>query len=511
MASVLFKFGNQAAFDALASGAGYDSNSLYFIEDTARLYKGSVLMSEQAIFTTTVPQFGSAKENRIYVVTSADGVSLYVKSSTEMVQVGGGTVKAGAITSIEAFNESVITKAAGLVQGVMPDSDTTIPTASAVKGAIEKAAAELSKKIEDLGDPVVNASAARSEDNSGTVITLTRASNTNPISLTVGDLFLTSAEYDSVTHKLKLFVKDVEQPVEVDLGELIPQAVTTADVALKEEIIVTTPVGNFKKGDVINPADVADLQTLLVSMLSQDSNPTVTQPSASVALTNAGAKEVGTEFTPSYSVTLNPGSYSANKNGNQPTGVTATSYAVTDTNGGSASTQTGSFTKFTVTDSTNYSVSAIVNYGDGNIPTTYLGKEYAAGQIKAGSKTAKSSSVTPFRNCFWGYKGASNLISPATGITAAQIKALGNKNSSAPNSLRATDMQQIFVAVPSRLGYTSMELKDTGTGLPVTVSGSVTVQVGGLNDYSPIDYTVFYSDNAAAAPGTTTYSITLAK
>ena len=485
MASVLFKFGNQAAFDALASGAGYDSNSLYFIEDTARLYKGSVLMSEQAIFTTTVPQFGSAKENRIYVVTSADGVSLYVKSSTEMVQVGGGTVKAGAITSIDAFNESVITKAAGLVQGVMPDSDTTIPTASAVKGAIEKAASELSKQIEDLGDPVVNASAARSEDNSGTVITLTRASNTNPISLTVGDLFLTSAEYDSVTHKLKLFVKNVEQPVEVDLGELIPQAVTTADVA--------------------------DLQTLLVSMLSQDSNPTVTQPSASVTLNNAGAKEVGTEFTPSYSVTLNPGSYSANKNGNQPTGITATSYAVTDTNGGSASTQTGSFTKFTVTDSTNYSVNATVNYGDGNIPTTYLGKEYAAGQIKAGSKTAKSSSVTPFRNCFWGYKGASNLISPATGITAAQIKALGNKNSSAPNSLRATDMQQIFVAVPSRLGYKSMELKDTGTGLPVTVNGSVTVQVGGVNDYSPIDYTVFYSDNAAAAPGTTTYSITLAK
>lgn len=137
MASVLFKFGNQAAFDALASGAGYDSNSLYFIEDTARLYKGSVLMGEQAIFTTSVPQFGSAKENRIYVVTSSDGVSLYVKSATEMVQVGGGTVKAGAITSIEAFDESVITKAAGLVEGVMPDSDTTIPTASAVKGAID--------------------------------------------------------------------------------------------------------------------------------------------------------------------------------------------------------------------------------------------------------------------------------------------------------------------------------------------------------------------------------------
>lgn len=505
MASVLFKFGNQAAYDALASGVGYDTNSLYFIEDTARLYKGSVLMSEQAIFVSAVPEFESAKSGRIYVVTSDDTVSLYIKGATQMVQAGGGTVQPGAITSIEAFDDSLITTSTSLEAGALPDSDTVIPTSGAVKDAIETAIQGVTDDITALGDPVTGASAQRNGTNNGTVITLTRASGTNPITVNVSDLFLTSAEYDSASHTLKLYVQGVSDPVEVDLAALIPQAVTTEDVSLSDTIIVTTPVGNFTKGQVVS---VTDLQTFLVDMLSQDSNPTTVQPSVSVSLTGAGAKEVGTQFTPSWSVTLNPGSYSDNKDGAQPTGVTATTYTVTDTNSGSASTQSGSFTQFTVEDTTNYKVNATVAYGDGNIPTTYLGTEYPAGQIKAGSKSGSSSAVTGYRNCFWGYKGASNLISPATGITATQIKALGNTNRNRPSSLAASDMQQIFVAIPANSGVNTLAIVDSGTGLPVTVSGRLTVQVGGVNDYSPIDYYVFYSDNATPAPGSTTYSFT---
>lgn len=495
MASVLFKFGNQAAYDALAT-TGYDTNSLYFIEDTGRLYKGSILMSEQAIFVSAVPEFGAAKAGRIYVVTSEDSASLYVKGTTQMVQVGGGTVQPGAITNLDVFNSSLI--ATGLTEG---STDSQLPTAKAVYDAIQAVAAD----VEALGDPVTGASAKRNEDNNGTVITLTRASGTSPITVNVSDLFLTSAEYDSASHTLKLYVQGVSDPVEVDLADLIPQAVTTEDVSLSDTITVTTPVGNFTKGQVVS---VTDLQTFLVNMLSKDSNPTTVQPSVSVSLTGAGAKEVGTQFTPSWSVTLNPGSYSDNKDGAQPTGVTATTYTVTDTNSGSASTQSGSFTQFTVEDNTNYKVNATVAYGDGNIPTTYLGTEYPAGQIKAGSKSDSSSAVTGYRNCFWGYKGASNLISPATGITAAQIKALGNTNRNRPSSLAASDMQQIFVAIPANSGVNTLAIVDSGTRLPVTVSGRLTVQVGGVNDYSPIDYYVFYSDNATPAPGSTTYSFT---
>ena len=492
MASVLFKFGNQAAYDALASSTGYDTNSLYFIEDTGRLYKGSVLMSEQAIFVSAVPEFNSAKASRIYVVTSEDSASLYVKGATQMVQVGGGTIQPGAITNLNVFNSSLL--ATELTEG---STDSQLPTAKAVYDAIQAVAAD----VEALGDPVTGASAQRNGTNNGTVITLTRASGTNPITVNVSDLFLTSAEYDSASHTLKLYVQGVSDPVEVDLADLIPQAVTTEDVSLSDTITVTTPVGNFTKGQVVS---VTDLQTFLVNMLSQDSNPTTVQPSVSVSLTGAGAKEVGTQFTPSWSVTLNPGSYSDNKDGAQPTGVTATTYTVTDTNSGSASTQSGSFTQFTVEDNTNYKVNATVAYGDGNIPTTYLGTEYPAGQIKAGSKSGSSSAVTGYRNCFWGYKGASNLISPATGITAAQIKALGNTNRNRPSSLAASDMQQIFVAIPANSGVNTLAIVDSGTGLPVTVSGRLTVQVGGVNDYSPIDYYVFYSDNATPAPGSTT-------
>lgn len=496
MASVLFKFGNQAAYDALASSTGYDTNSLYFIQDTGRLYKGSVLMSEQAVFVSAVPEFDTAKANRIYVVTSEDSASLYVKGATQMVQVGGSTVQPGAITNLDVFNSSLL--ATELTEG---STDSQLPTAKAVYDAIQAVAAD----VEALGDPVTGASAERNEDNNGTVITLTRASGTSPITINVSDLFLTSAEYDSASHTLKLYVQGVSDPVEVDLADLIPQAVTTEDVSLSDTITVTTPVGNFTKGQVVS---VTDLQTFLVDMLSKDSNPVTVQPSVSVSLTGAGAKEVGTKFTPSWSVTLNPGSYSDNKDGAQPTGVTATTYTVTDTNSGSASTQSGSFTQFTVEDNTNYKVNATVAYGDGNIPTTYLGTEYPAGQIKAGSKSGSSSAVTGYRNCFWGYKGSSNLISPATGITSTQIKALGNTNRNRPSSLAASDMQQIFVAIPANSGVNTLAIVDSSTGLPVTVSGRVTVQVGGVDDYSPIDYYVFYSDNATAAPGSTTYSFT---
>lgn len=505
MANVLFKFGNQAAYDALASSSGYDTNSLYFIEDTARLYKGSVLMSEQVIFGSDVPEFNTALSGRIYVVTTGDSVSLYVKGATQMVVAGGGSIEPGSITNINVFDDSILTTSTELTSGELPDNDTTIPTSGAVKTAIEQAVSNLTDDITALGDPVTGASAERNESNNGTVITLTRASGTNPITVNVSDLFLTSAEYDAGTHTLKLYVQGVTDPVEVDLSTLIPQAVTTEDVELADTITVTTPVGNFTKGQVIS---VTDLQTFLVNMLSQDSNPTTTQPSVSVSLTGSGAKEVGTQFTPSWSVTLNPGSYSDNKDGAQPTGVTATTYTVTDTNSGSASTQSGSFTQFTVEDNTNYKVNATVAYGDGNIPTTYLGTEYPAGQIKAGSKSGSSSVVTGYRNCFWGYKGASNLISPATGITATQIKALGNINRNRPTSLAASDMQQIFVAIPANSGVNTLAIVDSGTGLPVTVSGRLTVSVGGVDDYSPIDYYVFYSDNATPAPGSTTYNFT---
>lgn len=498
MASVLFKFGNQAAYDALASSTGYDTNSLYFIEDTGRLYKGSVLMSEQAIFVSAVPEFDAAKASRIYVVTSEDSASLYVKGATQMVQVGGGTVQPGAITNLDVFNSSLL--ATELTQG---STDSQLPTAKAVYDAIQAVAAD----VEALGDPVTGASAKRNGTNNGTVITLTRASGTNPITVNVSDLFLTSAEYDSASHTLKLYVQGVSDPVEVDLGQLIPQAVTTEDVELADTITVTTPVGNFTKGQVIS---VTDLQTFLVNMLSQDSNPTTTQPSVSVSLTGAGAKEVGTEFTPSWSVTLNPGAYSANKDGAQPTGVTATSYTVTDTNSGSADTQSGSFTQFTVADDTSYRVSATVAHTAGAVPTTYLGQPYPDGQIKAGSKSGQSSAVTGFRKGFYGA-----VSSKAAAIDSAFVRGLSNSTNSAPANGNTWTIQipvgtlRVAFAYPATLRDVTTVV-DAATKYDVkTAFTKSTVSVEGANSYSGINYKVYVTDFANPTDSANTYTVTI--
>lgn len=514
MASVLFKFGDQAAYDALASGVGYDTNSLYFIEDTARLYKGSVLMSEQAIFVSAVPEFESAKSGRIYVVTAENAVSLYVKGATQMVQAGGGTIQPGAITSIEAFDDGLITTSTSLEAGVLPDSDTVIPTSGAVKDAIETAIQGVTDDITALGDPVTGASAQRNSTNNGTVITLTRASGTNPITVNVSDLFLTSAEYDSVSHTLKLYVQGVSDPVEVDLGQLIPQAVTTSDVSMADEIVVNVAgkdgIGNFKNGDTIDPSEFTDLQSFLVALMSQDTNPTTTQPSVSVSLTGAGAKEVGTEFTPSWSVTLNPGAYSANKDGAQPTNVTATSYTVTDTNSGSASTQSGSFTKFTVADDTNYRVSATVAHTAGAVPTTYLGQPYPDGQIQAGIKSGQSSAVTGFRKGFYGA-----VSSKAAAIDSAFVRGLSNSTNSAPANGNTWTIQipvgtlRVAFAYPATLRDVTTVV-DAATKYDVkTAFTKSTVSVEGANSYSGINYKVYVTDFANPTDAANTYTVTI--
>ena len=109
-----------------------------------------------------------------------------------------------------------------------------------------------------------------------------------------------------------------------------------------KDLVFTQAFGKYApdgSGSVTIPTETNDMsiQDLLESAFAEEKNPKTTHPSTSVTLTGAGAKEVGTEFTPSYSVSFNPGSYEYGP----ATGVTATAYAVTDTYSGSATTQAG--------------------------------------------------------------------------------------------------------------------------------------------------------------------------
>lgn len=515
MANVSFATGLQEAYQALVSASTVDENVIYFITDTRRIYKGSTqvadVSSQQIVFTTSTPTPEASQEGILYVATVDGTTTIYTKISEEMVVVGGGEATSVADGSIVFSSLSPDMVATSISDS---PSEAKIPTEKAVKDYVDSIQEALSTTLDGVVASVTVPEEAQPE--SGTLLRITKVDGTHS-DITIADLFLSAASYDSETHILTLTVGDGASTVEVNLEDLVPQSVNASQVAMAREITVTAKTGNLNPGDkVILTGDpqsgeikAADVQAMFEAILSKDVNPTTVQPSASVSLTGAGAKEVGTQFTPSYSASLKPGSYNVEGQEPQATGVTATSYAITDTNSGSADTQSGSLTAFTVEDDTDYYVSATISYGDGSIPKTFLGNEYPAGQIKAGSKSATSSHVTGFRNCWWGFKNAASLISAPESITSAEIKALGSSNRNKPTSYKPSgNWQQMFFAIPATQAN-SLSIVGTDSPLPQTVYGPITVQVGGVSDYSPIAYNVFYVNNASES-SPDTYKLTWA-
>ena len=238
-----------------------------------------------------------------------------------------------------------------------------------------------------------------------------------------------------------------------------------------------------------------NLKEVLAGILAKEENPKITQPSLSITLSGAGAKEVGTSITPTYSTTFNAGSYSYGP----ATGVTATSYSISDTNSSTATTASGSLTAFTVEDGTNYKVSATVNYGDGAIPKTNIGNAYAAGQIKAGSTSANSSTITGYRNTFYG-----SVTDKSGGITSAVIRDLaGKKNGSisSGNTFKAAEAvgaMRVIIALPTPRTCTSIKDENGLNAEALSAFTKITVSVEGANGYTAKEYNVYYKDNAAA-------------
>ena len=246
-------------------------------------------------------------------------------------------------------------------------------------------------------------------------------------------------------------------------GKLNNLEINAETVDTTKEIKVTTAVGNFKKGDTIA---IKDLQSFLTEMLSADSNPVATQPSFNISLTGAGAKEVGSTFSPSYSISTDPGKYVAN-GVTQASGVTFTAYNVTEgirpdgATAGTAETKTGTFTNFVVTDTTNYTISATATHSQGNMPTTYLGKEYPSVRIAAGTLAKKTTSaVTGYRSLFYGTSDAT------TTLDSTAIRALTNGNAPSGRTITFTahaGVKRFIVAIPASSSLSVKSAKITSS------------------------------------------------
>lgn len=285
------------------------------------------------------------------------------------------------------------------------------------------------------------------------------------------------------------------------------------DVYLAAPLTYTAPIGvktvPASGSGTIGTAG-GTLLAALNEILAVAKNPEVTQPSVSISLTEAGAKEVGTQVpTPSYSVTFKTGSYTYGPD----TGITAT-YAVSDSVGNTSTAASGKFENFasgqttvkylTVTDSTNYKVSVTATHTAGAQPKNNLGETThdgvtVPGKIAAGTKTASSSAITGYRNSFWG-----SVTSKSGAPTSAVIRGLsGKKNGTIAagntgDAVEAVGAMRVIIAVPSPRTITSIKDVNGLNAEAFSAFTHVTVDVQGANSYEAKTYNVYYKDNATA-------------
>ena len=287
--------------------------------------------------------------------------------------------------------------------------------------------------------------------------------------------------------------------------------VDASQVMFSQDLVFTETFGKYvpSEGKVTVPANGDSLLDVLLNAFATDSNPSITQPSVSISSSSFKAYEVGTNVTPSYTATLNPGSYQYGP----ATGITATSWNVVDNadEPNTLTTASGSFPQMQVVDGTSYSITATASYGAGAIPNTALGQEYADGQIKAGSKSATKGTITGYRNGFYG-----TTTSQSSGtFESDNIRALTATNKAVTagtvwNISIPVGARSVIFAYPATIRDVTSVLDANGLNAEIkTAFTKVQAQVAGANGYNPIEYKVYYTNYANANDTQNTYKVTI--
>lgn len=280
------------------------------------------------------------------------------------------------------------------------------------------------------------------------------------------------------------------------------------NVYFDEDLTTTSAIGNISltNGQAKIEATGKNLKEVWNKIFVQEKNPTITQPSANITFSEGKAYEVGTTVTPSWNATFNKGSYQYGGD----TGVTVSAWSITDTDSHSANTASGSFPPLTVSDATNYKISAEVTYGNGTIPKTNVGNDYAAGQIKAGKAKATSNAITGYRNSFYGTMTTKDSLSSANirALSGKSGKALANGNTF--NISIPVGAFRVVLAYPYTLRDVT-SIQDVN-GLSAEIKSGFTqstVTVEGANGAAGISYKVYVLDFANANDTQNTYKVTI--
>lgn len=479
MSNVIFSYGVKSQYTSLVTK---DVDTLYFITDTGEIYKGDVLISDKTKlnveFTSIIPEASTSQENILYVATVDGKTTLWAKSGEAMVQVSGGeaTEIADGVITLSKFADGVV------ATDLTNPNDTQIPTSKAVHDAIEAAKNELNGAIVSV------TSEAAPEGKTGTVLKFTAKDGTET-SITVADIFLSAATYDSASHKLKLTLNDAASSVvEVDLSDIIGNSLSDVKVGQDEAFNVELgsggTLGGFKTGDSIS-ADMS-VETILKKLLMKQVPPTYTAPSVSIANNGgsaSGSYEIGSTVTPKVRATFTQ---------NDAGAVTSIQFQKNSSDVGDAQSSapaTYEETGFVLESTTSFR--AVVNYAEGTVKKDNLGQDYPNGHIQAGSKTTSNYTFTPYRQGYF----VGSTVDKAT-LTSATIRDMTKKNG-------AYSAQTIDFTVPVGAGRVVIACPATSTGLKKVINKSAlnadvtstfvksTLDIEGADGYSAITYNVW--------------------
>lgn len=279
------------------------------------------------------------------------------------------------------------------------------------------------------------------------------------------------------------------------------------NIYFPDDLLTTVAVGNITLTDGQATIGVAGKNLIegWNTIFVKEKAPTITQPSVSLSAPQNKAYEVGTTVTPSYTATLNAGKYEFGP----ATGVTATSWEVTDTDSHTLTTNTGSFDAFVVGDDTSYKITAKANYADGAVPLTNTKNEYAAGQIKAGSKSATTTTaITGFRKCFYG-----TLTSKTDTLDSAAIRALASSldnpkaGSTFSISIPVGAVRVVFAYPATLRDVTSVKDVNGLNAESKSAFNLSTVDIEGANSYTAKSYKVYVCDFANANDKANTFNV----
>lgn len=269
------------------------------------------------------------------------------------------------------------------------------------------------------------------------------------------------------------------------------------NVYFPDDLVATANIGVIKVGTTGQATVTAkgkNLIDVMKTIMIEKKNPSATAPSVTVSKPAKASYEVGTKITPEYSATLNPGKYTYGP----ATGITASSWEISDTAGNTSTEASGTFPEIQVIDDFNYRVTAKATYDASTaVPVTNTGEAYPSVQIPAGNKTGYSAYITGYRSFFYG-----SLTSKDAAIDSALVRGLAFQSTEAAAAgtyfeVPVVDQaMRIVFAYPQSIDDSALIVKDDN-GMDANITSSYTcytVNVEGADGYTAIPYKVYVAD-----------------